>query len=457
MIQRDAYSSLRDWKDNSRGKALLVDGARQVGKTFLVEEFARCEFEDYVKIDFVKDDVAAAALAVATDTRQVVETLALICGKPVVAGRTLVFFDEVQQADSIVSFSKYLVEDGRFPVVMSGSLLGIELSRVKSLPVGYLRRETLYPVSFSEFCRAQGVPESVADELQECFTKKKPVRQSIHDRLIRLVRLYLVVGGMPEAVQGYIDSGGDLGALRRMLEEIVTLYGDDIMKHAGSRALQVRAIYDALPAQLDKENKRFQMQAVKNKGRYERYANDFAWLVAANAALKALNVTDPRPMLERSEEQTRFKLYASDVGMLMSCYRSNVALAAIAGARNVNFGGVYENFVAQELAAARVSLHYYHNSRKGEVDFLIETDAGFVLPIEVKSGKDYKRHVALNNLLSADEYGIERAYVLSEANVSVERREGGTVFYLPLYMAPLVAREAHGSGLAGTFAPPPTW
>ena len=145
---------------------------------------------------------------------------------------------------------------------------------------------------------------------------------------------------MPEAVQGYLESGGDLGRVRQTLEELIGLYGEDIAKHAGRRALQVKAIYDALPAQLDKENKRFQMQAIKDKGRYERYANDFAWLAGANAALKTVNVTDPRPMLERSEDQRRFKLYSSDVGMLMSQYRSNVALYAIAGSRSVNFGVV---------------------------------------------------------------------------------------------------------------------
>lgn len=457
MIERDAYSLFEDWKANDPKKALLVDGARQIGKTFLVEEFARREFSDYVKIDFLKDDIASSTLASATSAKQVIEALALISGKQVVPGRTLVFFDEVQEARNIVTFSKYLVQDGRFRVVMSGSLLGAAFSKIKSLPVGYLRTETMYPVSFSEFCRAQGVPDSVVHEVRFCFENKQPVAGAIHDRLIRLMRLYLVVGGMPQAVQDYIDSNGDLGEVRQTQQELVDLYGQDIAKHAGARALQVKAIYDALPAQLAKENKRFRMQAVKDKGRYERYANDFAWLVGANAALKTLNVTDPRPMLERSEEEARFKLYASDTGMLMSQYRSNVALAAISGSRAVNFGGVYENFVAQELTASSVPLHYYHNSRKGEVDFLVEVDAGCALPIEVKSGKDYKRHVALNNLLSSKEYGIACAYVLSEANVSTERRAGGTVHYLPLYMMPFIAQEAKGKTLAGTLVSPPTW
>ena len=205
----------------------------------------------------------------------------------------------------------------------------------------------------------------------------------------------------------------------------------------------MRAIYDALPGQIGKENKRFVMKILKEDARFQEFANDFAWLTDANAALETICVTEPKPMLERGEQRNRFKLYQSDVGMLMSRYRGTVALAAIAGEPSVNFGSVYENAVAQELAAAGVPLHYYYHSRKGEVDFVIETDKG-VVPIEVKSGKSYKRHVALDNLLSSEEYGIDYAYVLSEANVREEQRDGGTACYLPLYMLPFVAEEARG-------------
>ncbi|MBQ9004186.1 MAG: DUF4143 domain-containing protein, partial [Eggerthellaceae bacterium] len=257
-------------------------------------------------------------------------------------------------------------------------------------------------------------------------------------------------------VQTYLDAAGDLGAVRKKQEDLVELYRIDIAKHAKNRALQVEDIFDALPGQLGKENKRFVLGSLKSDARFEEYANDFAWLTRAKAALKATCVTDPRPMLERTEEKNRFKLYQSDVGMLMSRYRQTVALAALSGARSVNFGAIYENAVAQELAAAGAPLHYYYHSRKGEVDFLVETDDG-VVPIEVKSGKDYKRHVALNNLLSSGEYEIERAYVLSEANVSMEKRAGGVVHYLPLYFAPLVAAEAAGASSLPTVPPEVDW
>lgn len=440
MLKRYAYNELLKWKDDGDGKALLVDGARQVGKTYLIEQFARHEYPHYVKIDFLRDDIAARTLSRAQSAQDVVEAIGLIRGAPLVPGETLVFFDEVQEAPNIVTISKYLVQDGRFDVVMSGSLLGIELGHVRSLPVGYLHTMRMYPMTFLEFCEARGVPPSVHERLRECFSEKKPVNDALHEPLVNLFRRYLVVGGMPEAVQAFVGSDGDLGSVKELQAELVLLYEEDIAKHAGNRSLQVRAIFDALPGQIGKENKRFLINVLKKDARFESFANDFAWLTRANAALETTCVTDPRPMLKRTEQRSRFKLYQSDVGMLMARYRSSVALAALAGERSVNFGGVYENAVAQELVAAGAPLHYFYHSRKGEVDFLLETDRG-VVPIEVKSGKDYKRHVALDNLLSSPEYGINTAYVLSEANVSAEERTGGTVYYLPLYMLPFVAEE----------------
>lgn len=246
---------------------------------------------------------------------------------------------------------------------------------------------------------------------------------------------------MPAAVQRAVNGKSDLGAVRGVQEDLIRLYREDIAKYAGGRALQVKSIFDEIPAQLNKENKRFQIKSLAKDSKYDRFANDFAWLVSANAALKVENVTEPKPMLARTAERNRFKLYGSDVGMLLAQYPADVAMAAITGGKSVNFGAVYENYVAQELAAAGVRLYYHHHSRRGEVDFLMERAAGGIVPIEVKSGKDYKLHTALNNLLGTSEFGIQEAIVLSEANVSVGERCGKPVVYLPLYMVGLVAAQ----------------
>lgn len=469
MLERKTYRKLLSWKNGSPHKALLVDGARQVGKTFLVEEFARREFEDYVKIDFLRDE-QAPYVANAADARDLVERLSLMAGHKVEPGKTLVFFDEVQEAQNLVTLSKYLVEDGRFRLVMSGSLLGVELRHVKSFPVGFLHIERMFPLDFEEFGRAVGLTDPLWEALGEHLQTLEPIEASLHERLIRLFRLFIVVGGMPTAVQTYLDSKGDLGAVRDVQRDLVRLYRVDISKYAGTRTLQVMSIFDSIPSQLDKENKRFELRTLRNKATFERYANDFQWLVSSCAALKTVNVSEPACPLRRTEEQGRFKLYQSDTGMLSSRYPLPVAMAVIAGQKDVNYGGVYENVVAQELASARVGLRYHRHSGRGEVDFIGETPERRVVPIEVKSGKTYKRHVALNNLLAVEDYGVQEAYVLSEANVSQGRRSGKPVCYLPLYLAPFVARrmvseeidaaeelERFGAGVASLVIPPPSF
>lgn len=459
MFKRRAYNALLDWRASEGHGALLVTGARQIGKTFLVKEFAEREYAAHVTVDFIEDSAARARYAAARTADQVVDLLSLELGSPLIPGNTLVFFDEVQAAPEIVTFSKYLVQDGRFDVVMSGSMLGTELASIRSMPVGYLQVLDMAPMTFEEFCWAQGVPDSILAGLRTCFEAREPVAPGIHEKMTELFRRYLVMGGMPAVVTEGVGAMRDLGAVREVQTDLVRLYREDIAKYAGSRSLQVKGIFDALPSELNKMNKRFQMRSAGKAGKYERYANDFAWLVAACAALKTDNVTDPRPMLERTAEKNKFKLYSSDVGMLMAQYPAQTSMAALVGEKSVNFGAVYENYVAQELAAAGDDLFYYNNNRRGEVDFLLELTSGGILPIEVKSGKDYKLHTALNNLLGTEEYGIREAVVLSEANVSVEDRDGKKVIYLPLYMAGMVASlgasRASAVGLLGsvTFEP----
>lgn len=461
-LRRAAYDALLEWKRSSECTALLVDGARQIGKTFLVDAFCRAEYELQVKVDFIEDAGARLRYSKVKSAEQLVDLLSLELGRSLKPGATVVFFDEVQAAPEVVTLSKYLVQDGRFDVIMSGSMLGTELQGIRSLPVGYLRIVDMFPMTFEEFCWAQGVPDTIMSQISSSFERRVLVDEPIHQVMLQLFRRYLVVGGMPAAVQGSVSGKRDLGAVREVLEDLVRLYREDIAKYAGDRSLQVKAIFEEIPAQLAKENKRFQLQSVGKDAKFDRYANDFAWLVSARAALKVDNVTEPKPMLSRTAERNRFKLYCSDVGMLVSQYPAQTAMSALVGEKSVNFGAVYENFVAQELAAAGVGLYYHRHSRRGEVDFLVERACGDVLPIEVKSGKDYKLHTALNNLLGTEEFGISEAFVLSEANVSVGERCGKKVVYLPLYMMGLVAklgdsREASADILGSIELPPIEW
>ena len=454
MLKRKMYDTLSGWASSKERKAFLLVGARQTGKTFVVRQFAHDFFPQSVEINFLDNKDAAGILQNARDTDDFTSRLSLLASQPVVEGKTLLFLDEIQEAPDLITTVKFLVEDGRFPVVVSGSMLGTELHGYRSFPVGYTRIERMFPLDFEEFCWAQGVSEEIIGKVRAAYRSRTPLDDTLHDKLISLYRYYVAIGGMPEAVQTYVESSYNMGKVRDVASQIVEQYRFDVAKYARVRAPQIRAVLDAMPSQLDKENKRFRMDALKPKAVFSRYENDFAWLIDAAVALPAYAVTEPKAPLDRTAQQSKFKLYCSDTGLLLSQYAPRTTLDVIDNASAVNFGAVYENAVAQELTCHNPKLFYFHNSRKGEVDFIVERNDGTLLPIEVKSGKDYKLHTALNNLLGSAEYGIEEACVLSMANMGAEERAGKKVWYLPLYMAFCIAEEANGRLGELRIAPP---
>ncbi len=425
---------LEGWKAAGARKALVLLGARQVGKTYIVREFARQSYDSYIEVNFIDDEESGKLLATASSSAELLSRLSLVAGRSIPEG-SLIFFDEVRQlGHDVVTLSKFIVEDGRFDLILSGSLLGTTLGGVTSFPVGYAQVRRMFPLDFEEFCWASGVPSSIIDELRTAFDARVPVEDSLHDRMVRLFRQYIAVGGMPEAVSTFLEGGLDLGGARQVCLDIVEQYGFDISKYAGERRLYVRSIYSNVPSQLAKENKRFQMASVRAGAKHERMRDDFTWLEDAGVVLPAHAVTEPKYPLQRTKVVEKFKLYSSDCGLLLARYPRGAAMRVVSGEGDANFGAVYENVVAQELTSSGRELWYFHNSRKGEVDFLLQTEDARVIPLEVKSGKDYKLHLALNNLLRTGDWGIDEALVLSERNVSVEQRFGKPIRYLPLYM-----------------------
>ncbi|MDR1017046.1 MAG: AAA family ATPase, partial [Coriobacteriales bacterium] len=428
------------WKDAPEAKALILLGARQTGKTYLVREFARQNYPSFIEVNFLEDKKAAAFLAGAESAIELVSRLSLVVGHEIEQG-TLVFLDEVQVAKQIITLSKFLLDDGRFDLILSGSLLGTVLEGVASFPVGYAQIERMYPLDFEEFAWAMQVPFDILEQVRGHYAARTPLEESLHERFIKLYRQYIVVGGMPEAVQRFIDRRYDFGAARTVDREIIEQYRFDIAKYLPRRKLQIRAIFDNIPAQLAKENKRFIMKTIHEGATYERLEDDFVWLINAGVALPTYLVQEPRAPLLRTKVTQKFKLFSSDCGLLLAQNPAAVAMGILSGECDMNFGATYENAVAQELAAMGAGLYYYHNNRRGEVDFLFETSAGTVIPLEVKSGKDYKLHVALNNLLGSSGFDIPYAYVLSEHNLSVGEQAGKPVYYLPLYMTMCLAAD----------------
>ena len=432
MLWRKIIARLEEFENDVRKTALMITGARQVGKTFIVREFARTHYKSFIEFNFIKNPAAREIFEKAVDEKDVLLRLSAMADGKLIPGRTLIFFDEVQVCPEAVTFVKFLVEEGSYRYVFSGSLLGVELRNVRSVPVGYMDEVMMYPLDFEEFLIANGVRPDVMAHLRECYEKRRSPDPVVHERMMRYFRLYLVVGGMPAAVQTYLDTN-DLKRVMAEQKQIIVEYKRDVTQYDERLKMRLRRIYSLIPSELNKQNKRFYLKNVSARGRFDRVEDDFAWLKEAGVAIPAFNVDEPKVPLELATKANLFKLFLNDVGLLAAQYASGIQMKMLNDELNINFGSVCENFVAQELVAhgfgREGALYYYNSKRIGEVDFLVEQD-GKVLPIEAKSGDDCKTHVALDKLLAAREYGIPAALVLNKFG---EVRRVGELSYLPVY------------------------
>lgn len=438
MLRRKAMEQLEAWRVSSSHTALLITGARQVGKTYLVREFASQHYANFIELNFIEQPDLAQVFEGQQDTRTMIMRLELAARHPLVPDKTLIFLDEIQACKEAATAIKFLVDDGRFDFVMSGSLLGVELEDIRSVPVGYQSEVPMFPLDFEEFCWSQDVGEDVFAMLRRCQANREPVDAFIHEKMMNLFRQYLVIGGMPAVVASFKQDGSVLD-VRRIQDDIKRTYRRDISQYAAKAdRLHIRSIYDLIPSELNNPNKRFTFAKVDKGARFKAMAGDFDWLAAANVALPAYNVDEPRKPLEMSKERNLFKLFYSDVGLLTGAYLNSTALNILNGDDNVNYGGIYENVVAQELVAHGFqSLYYYNSKRLGELDFLIQDRNDRVIPIEVKSGKNYKVHRALNNVLDEPNYHIEKGLVFGAGNVETLNK----VTYLPIYMVGLLENQ----------------
>mgnify|MGYP002521363614 FL=1 len=438
MIKRRLDRQIEEHYKTSSA-SLLLTGARQTGKTFAVRKFARDSGLELVEINFYEDSQAITIFEGAKDADDVLFRLSAYTNTVLKPGNTLIFFDEIQKFPDIVTWIKFLVEEGSYKYALSGSLLWVELKNIRSVPVGYMSVIDVYPLDMEEFFRAVGVSDAVLDSVELAFSEKRPVDRVVHDSLMRLVGIYLVVGGMPAAVQAYIDTN-NLQNVNARQADIMRLYKWDISQYDPGQKLGINEMFDLIPSELNACNKRFVLKRLNEHARFQKYENGFIWLKDAGAALPVYNVSEPVSPLKLNEERNLFKLFQNDVGLLSSQYSDGIALRIIRGEVNVNYGAVYENLTAQELSAHGFSLYYFNSKKLGELDFVLETSDG-VVPVEVKSGKDYERHNALKNVLACDNYGIRNAIVLTNDNL----RTSGRVTYMPIYMLMFIRKNAASS------------
>jgi len=437
MINRKAYHFLREFFANEK-RALLVTGARQVGKTFAVRKIGKEIFEQVVEINFIEQPDAVELFSHPKSAEEILMRISAFTSKKLVPGKTLIFFDEVQDCDEMVTAIKFLVDEGSYRYVMSGSLLGVELKDLRSVPVGYMGELEMYPIDLEEFAKAVGIADEVLEYLKDCYEGQKPVDEFIHKRMVELVRLYMIVGGMPAAVQKYLDTNN----LRNVLNgqrDIIRTYKRDITKYEKEHKLQIEEIYNLIPSELNAKNKRFILKELGEKARFARYESGFLWLKDAGVVLPTYNVEAPTMPLLLNKQRNLFKLFLNDVGLLAAMYEGDIQVRLLNNL-NVNYGAAFENLVAQELYAHGFAidhdLFYFNSKKQGELDFVVEYQ-GEVLPIEVKSGKDYERHRALSNIMDNEEYAIPRAFVFCQENTQIK----GRLVYLPIYMIMFLQHE----------------
>lgn len=429
MLERKAYKKLLQWKCEEKKKALCILGARQIGKTTLVRQFAKENYDHFIEINFLLDTTAADIFEGTLDANTIIENITAYKRTALEEGKTLILLDEIQECPKARTAIKFLVEDGRFDYIEIGTLLGVRYKEVPSYPVGFEDIHYMFPMDFEEFLWANGVQKATIKYLKECFEQKKAVTKSIHDTLIKLFYSYIVVGGMPQVVQKYIDTH-DIGKVIANQNEILELYRLDISKYAsGADKMKIKAIFDSIPAQLNDKNRRFILTAVDENGRQNRYENSFQWLAEAGVALPCYNVVEPQAPLQLNAKHNLFKLFMGDTGLLCAACMENVQFDILQGNLEINMGSILENIMAQMIKSNGFQLHYYDSKKTGEIDFVIQNGMNIDL-VEIKSGNDYQKHNALNKIMGMETWSFKNIFVFSKANV--EKKED--VVYFPWYM-----------------------
>ncbi|MCM1348809.1 MAG: AAA family ATPase [Firmicutes bacterium] len=433
MLYRKATQYIEEFYRSSRN-ALLLTGARQTGKTYSARMLGK-QFKNFIELNFVEHPEAVNIFENVTSADEILLRLSAITSTPMTPGETLIFFDEVQKCENLITAIKFLVDDGRFRYILSGSLLGVELKNIRSQPVGYMSIKEVFPLDFEEFIINMGVSATVRNTLRDCWENHTAVDPMVHDKMMQLFRLYLVVGGMPAAVAEYKESN-NVNNVMRVQQDIVALYRMDISQYAQKDKLKIKEIFDLLPSELDAKNKRFILKNLNEHAKFSRYEDSFLWLKDAGVVIPVYNVDEPKPPLKLAETRNLFKLFSNDVGLLAAQYADGIQLKILTGDSSLNIGAVYENVVAEELISHGVTPYYYNNKRRGEVDFIASINDK-VMPIEVKSGKDYQKHTALDNLMTDYPNTLYDAVVLCNGNVETV----GNITYAPIYMIMFIQRK----------------
>lgn len=424
---------IEDYLTGNEEKILCIDGARQVGKSYIIRELSKKHFENYIEINMANDKVGDKLFSNVKTIDSFYIELSVIAGEKLKdRNNTIVFIDEIQEYPELLTLLKPLREDNKYKYICSGSELGIALSKTTLTPMGSIIEKKMYPMNFEEFLIANSVGEPVINHLRKSFNEGVALEEQLHSKILNLFKTYLYVGGMPDSVKTFIETK-NIVKIREIQNEIIHFYSDDASKYDKKNKLVIKRIYDMIPSNIENKVKRIQYKKIENIDdvRYTKYSDEFEYLISSGIALATKAVSEPKFPLIQSSSKNLIKLYMNDVGLLTNILYKNNINAILDDKTGVNLGAVYETVVAQELKAHDHDLYYYDRKKIGEVDYLIDDYESLnVLPLEIKSGKDYNYFKALPKILVDDNYKMTKGYVLSNER---EIKKIGKIVYYPIY------------------------
>lgn len=433
VLYRKIETVIEEHFQSQSKKVLLIDGARQVGKTTIIRYVGQKLFENFIEINMVEDVLGNQLFSNVKTVEDFYLQVSMLAGdKMKEKENTLIFIDEIQAYPHLLTLLKFLSQDNHFTFIASGSLLGVALQETTSIPMGSIRKVRMFPLDFEEFLYANGLNKIFLSNIRKKFENLETLDETTHHKMMDLFKKYLLIGGLPYAVNAFLETK-NIQAVREIQNEIHDYYAVDASKYDVDNKLKIRRIYDLIPSNMENKKKRIIVKEIENKkGKtFNDYSDDFEYLIGAGIALNVQAISNLTFPLIESAGKNLMKLYLNDVGILTGIlYRNNIR-AILDDQKSINLGSVYETVIASELIAHGHKLFYYDNRNKGEVDYLIDDyDSLSVVPIEVKSGKDYTVHSALNTFVQNEEYGVKKAIVLSnERQITVK----GKIIYLPIY------------------------
>ena len=419
MLKRKIEKTIINYLNSNSNKIMIIDGARQIGKSFIIRyvatEILKSKFTNYIEINFVEDSLSDRLFSNINNKEDFYLQLSMIAGdKMKEKDNTLIFIDEIQEYPQFLTMLKFLKQDDKFTYICSGTLLGVTLTKTPSIPIDSIDVVRMYPLDFEEFLYANGFNEVAIDSIHAKFIKKETLESTIHNKLLDLFKKYLLTGGLPDAINSFINDR-NIFNIRKIQSDIYDYYGDGASKYDKDHKLKIKRIYDLIPSNLEDKKKRVVVKNIENiKGkRFSNYQNEFDFLINSGIALEVKAISTPVFSLIESSGKNLLKLYLNDVGLLSNIlYKTNIK-AILNDEKSINLGTVYESVVASKLKAHGHNLFYYDNKANGEVDFLIDDyDTLSFLPLELKSGKNYTIHSAINNFLSNKSYNVKQGIVL---------------------------------------------